>query len=137
MKIVVDTNILFSALLKTPNIYAETILLSENSFYSPKFVFVELFKYKEKIIKYAKLPENDVLELLYRLLKSIRMMEEDQISTYNLQQAYNLCEGVDLKDIPFVALTLDLDGKLWTKDDTLKKGLIKKGFNNFYSLQNK
>ena len=137
MKVVVDANILFSALLKTPNIYAETILLSEHSFYSPKFVFVELFKYKEKIIKYAKLPENDVLELLYRLLKSIRMMEEDQISTYNLQQAYNLCEGVDLKDIPFVALTLDLDGKLWTKDDTLKKGLIKKGFGSFYSLQNK
>ena len=132
MKIVVDTNILFSALLRRPNPYAETILLGEHSFYSPKFAFVELFKYKERIVKYAKLPENEVLELLYRLLKNIHMEEEDQISTDNLQRAYNLCEGIDLKDIPFVALTLDLDGKLWTKDDKLKKGIIKKGFNNFY-----
>jgi predicted nucleic acid-binding protein len=39
---------------------------------------------------------------------------------------------VDEKDTPFVALTLELKAELWTKDDTLKRGLIKKGFNSFF-----
>ena len=134
MKIVVDTNILFSALLKTPNRYAETILLGEDSFYSPKFVFVELFKYKTKIIKYSKLTEDEVLELLHRLLKNIHMEEERQISDDSLREAYDLCKDIDLKDMLFVALTLEIKGKLWTKDDKLKKGLTKNGFVDFYQM---
>ena len=132
MRIVVDTNILFSALLRMPNRYATTILLGEYSFYSPKFVFVELFKYKEKIMKYSKLEEDELLELLHRLLKCVRIGEEERISESSLNQAYELCKDVDLKDILFVALTINLDGRLWTSDDKLKKGLVKKGFTSFY-----
>lgn len=91
MKVVVDTNILFSALLRMPNEYATTILLSEHSFYSPKFVFVELFKHKEKIVKYSKLDEDELLELLHRLLKRIRIGEEKQIAESSLREAYELC----------------------------------------------
>lgn len=36
MKVVVDFNILFSALLKSPNKFSETIFLSEHEFYMPQ-----------------------------------------------------------------------------------------------------
>jgi predicted nucleic acid-binding protein len=41
---------------------------------------------------------------------------------------------IDEKDSVFVALTLELDGLLWTSDKKLKNGLIKKGFNSFFEM---
>ena len=43
-----------------------------------------------------------------------------------------LCRDVDSKDAPFIALTLHLDGRLWTGDDRLKAGLRAKGFARFF-----
>lgn len=40
--------------------------------------------------------------------------------------------GVCLAGLGFVALTLHLDGQLWTSDDELKAGLRAKGFDRFY-----
>jgi len=49
-KVIVDTNILFSALLGKSKRVRDTILTEQDiTFYSCKFVFVELFKYKETI----------------------------------------------------------------------------------------
>ena len=47
-------------------------------------------------------------------------------------EARRLCDGVDLKDTPFVALTLHLDAVLWTEDEELKAGLRAKGFGRFF-----
>ncbi len=47
-------------------------------------------------------------------------------------QARRLCDGVDLKDTPFVALALHLDATLWTVDEEFKRGLRAKGFDQFF-----
>lgn len=47
-------------------------------------------------------------------------------------EAHRLCHGVDLKDTPYVALTLHFDALLWTEDEELKTGLRAKGFDRFY-----
>jgi predicted nucleic acid-binding protein len=39
---------------------------------------------------------------------------------------------VDPKDTPFVALTIELDGRLWTGDKALVRGLRAQGFDRFY-----
>ena len=49
-KVVVDTNILFSALLHAPNTFANIIFEENIAFYTPHFVIVELFKHKERIM---------------------------------------------------------------------------------------
>ena len=65
-------------------------------------------------------------------MQHIHFVNEELISTDNFFEAYHLCKGVDENDTAFVALYLELGGKLWTKDAELKTGLKKKGFDNFF-----
>ncbi len=62
MKVVVDANIVFSALLRAENRYAE-VLLTEggDDFFTPRFVMVEIFKHKEKILRHTKCAQANFL----------------------------------------------------------------------------
>ena len=71
------------------------------------------------------------MEVLYELLKHINIINDDIISVSSWKQAMNLVHDVDIKDLPNVALTIELEGKLWTNDNELKDGLRAKGFNDF------
>lgn len=42
MKVIADSNIVYSALLKSPNRFCDTILLSGDEFYTPKFMLVKI-----------------------------------------------------------------------------------------------
>ena len=136
MKVIVDNNIIFSALLREDNKYANMLIKSDDNhdFYGVYFTIVELFKHKERIIKYSKLNEDEVLEVLYELLKHIYIINDDIISIAAWKQAVNLVHDVDMKDVPHVALTIELEGKLWTNDVELKNGLRAKGFDDFIDL---
>lgn len=134
-RVVLDTNILFSALLGRSKRLRDVILTEEGAtFFSCKFVIVELFKYKERIQKKSSLEEDEILELLYSLLKKITIFDEESVADDNLQKAFDLCKNVDEKDIPFVAATIELGGSLWTKDKELQVGLKSKGFDSFYEI---
>jgi len=63
--VVVDTNILFGALVGRRSRLRE-ILLTESgvSFCCPRFVFIQLFKHKERILAAADLPEEELFEAL-------------------------------------------------------------------------
>ena len=130
--VVVDTNILFSALRAKSTKIRETLERPDLRFYAPNFLTVEIFKHKERILHKSKASEDEVYELLYKILSRITFISEETISTGNFLQAYKLCGDVDEKDTPFVALSLELEAEIWTRDEALKKGLEKKGFNSFY-----
>ena len=135
MKVVVDTNIVFSALLKTKSQFREHLMLATGiEFYTCRLLIVELFKHKEKLVKTSNLEEAIILSTLYDLLKTINLYNEDFISAPNWAQAYEFCHDIDLKDIPFIALSLELKGWLWTGDQTLISGLTAKGFERIYQF---
>ena len=136
MIVIVDTNIIFSALLREDNKYANTIIKNDarHDFYGVYFTIVELFKHKQRIEKYSKLSEDEILEVLYELLKHINLINDHIISISSWKQAMNLVFDVDIKDVPNVALTIELEGKLWTNDIELKEGLRAKGFDEFIDL---
>ena len=73
-----------------------------------------------------------MIEVFYKLLKSIHIYDENTITPDHWQTAIDLCRGVDEKDSVFVALTLQLKAKLWTGDLKLINGLTTKGFTDFY-----
>jgi len=112
--IVVDTNILFSALLRPKSSFADILLGTENHFFVCEQVVIELFKLKEKLVKTSQLSKEDLISLNSRAA------------------AHLLCKDIDENDTPHVALTLELNGLLWTGDKKLKEGLRRKGFNQFF-----
>jgi putative PIN family toxin of toxin-antitoxin system len=131
MKVVVDSNIIFSALLIKNSKIRDTLLMKNHHFYSPNYFFNEIFKYKEKILRCSKLDEVELYEYLRRILENIQFIRKDVISKENRLIALDLCKDVDEKDTPFIALAIEIDAYVWTGDKKLKKGLKEKGFSKF------
>jgi predicted nucleic acid-binding protein len=134
MKVVVDTNIFFSATITQHGLLRQALFTNDVEFVAPHFSIVELFKYKDKIVKLARQDEAEVLAWLYDILLQVQYVNEKTLSIESRQAAYDLCKDVDIKDFPFVALTIELDALLWTGDNKLKNGLRARGFNRFYEL---
>ena len=131
-KVIIDSNIVFSALRVQRSLTRDKILNSQDKYYAPNFLIGEIFKHKERILKKSKASEEETLEYLLKILSRINFISEDSISTGNFIAAYRLCKDIDEKDTPFIALSIELGYEFWTRDNELKSGLIKKGFNNFY-----
>jgi predicted nucleic acid-binding protein len=127
MKIIVDTNILFSEMLSQSSHLRQTLNNQELEIFAPNYIFLELFKHKEKLLKLSKQSEAEIY-----LLERIKFISPDLISTQNYRLAYELCKEVDEADTPFVALSLELNAALWSGDKRLKNGLLAKGFQNFF-----
>lgn len=131
-KIVVDSSIIFSALyLLNPSI-RERLETESFRFYAPKFLFVEIFKHKERLIERSKASHESILEILSIILHYINFIKEESISTANYLEAYSLCKDIDENDVSFVAMAIALNCRIWTSDGELKKGLLSKGFNRFF-----
>jgi len=131
--IVVDTNIIFSALVNKNSKIATFLLEPNQALVMPKFGFVELFKHKEKICAVSKHSQDEILEILYELMRHIEFFDENSISTSALKDAWELVKDIDPKDMLFVALTIEVDGLLWTGDKKLRTGLKSKGFGSLYN----
>ncbi|MGB3852175.1 MAG: PIN domain-containing protein [Tunicatimonas sp.] len=132
MKVVVDANLIFSALISKASRIREAFFLETHTFYCPVFVFTELFKHKESIFKSSNLSDSEILNFLHRITERIRFVNEGLVTLESKQQAYNLCYDVDEKDTPYVALAIELRAALWTGDNKLRLGLEEKGFTHFY-----
>jgi predicted nucleic acid-binding protein len=131
--IVVDTNILFSALVSQNSRIRETLLIEGGYFFfSTRFVFVELFKHKERLVAATRLPEDELLDALNAMLTRIHFIDEFTIPIGVWLEARRLCSGIDEKDTPFVALAIHLTAQLWTEDEVLKIGLHARGFDQFF-----
>lgn len=130
MIIVVDANILFSALI-TPNGRLAKILSHPTlpaNLVSCHFLITELLKHQAKIIRCAKRPESIVLEDMHCFLKNITLYEETIVQKKYWLEAEHLTDGVDNFDVSYVALALQTGGLLWTGDKKLATHLNKLGF---------
>ncbi len=134
-KIILDTNILFSILLSKENRYKYILFNTNLEFYTCNFLFVEIFKHKNKIQNISNLTEDEILWQLETILNKITFIKEEFIPKEIFDKAYLLSKDIDDKDTPFVALSIFLNGLILTGDKKLKNHLKQKGFNNFYELE--
>lgn len=131
--VVIDTNLVFSALIPKASQIRDILFESNINFFSPNILFVEIFKHKEKLLKSSKLTESEFDIYFNGIIERIKFIPADFIGLDSRQKAYDLCFDVDIKDTPFVALSIDLAVPFWTGDKKLKDGLRQKGFQNFYN----
>jgi predicted nucleic acid-binding protein len=123
IRIVIDANILFSALIKDASITRE-LITSDDIFdiYCPEFIFKELEKYKKFII--SKREKNKQLltykESFETLLYFINIIPTERYDD-KIKEAYNIMKDIDEKDTYYVALALKLNCPIWSNDTDLKK----------------
>lgn len=131
MNIIIDANLVFSSLIKPDGRIAEILLNPSFNFnrYSCYYLYVEIFNHKEKMLEISGLDEIDLIDNLYRVMKKITLINEETIPAPVFKKAYHLTKDIDEKDTPYVALTMHLDGLLWTGDKSLVQGLKQKKFN--------
>lgn len=132
MKIIIDTNIIFSALLKTDTVFGHIIFNSDGifDFYSTHYLKTEIRKHWDKLRKISKLTDQQLEESFDSLITKISFINEEIIPQKTWENSEKITQGIDVDDTGFVALAKHLKGKLWTGDLELRNGLLKKGFKN-------
>jgi predicted nucleic acid-binding protein len=125
MKLVIDTNRIMAGLLKEST-SREIIIDGLFLLYAPDYIETELFRYREYLMKKAKLTDSDFDTLLHILLEQITLVPFDDFKG-DYSRAIRTMESVDENDAPFLAvgLALRLDG-IWTEDrHFLRQDLLK------------
>lgn len=128
MKLIIDTNIVFSSLLN-PNSSIGDILFNYRDsiqFYAPELLIEEINRYSDKIERYSKLNPTQLTICKSLLLNVIQFVSEELISEDSWTAAYQLTKDIDENDTPFVALAIEIQAKLWSGDKKLTTGLISK-----------
>ncbi|WP_416440115.1 PIN domain-containing protein [Leeuwenhoekiella sp. A16] len=137
MIVVIDTNIIFSALLSPTGHISNVILSSPNhiQFYAPSFLKEELENHKSKILKISSYSSSEFEYLKLSLFKIIEFIDVENIKPDIWQIAYDITHKIDEDDTPFIALTLALESFLWTGDKKLIRGLKAMNFKKFIDTQ--
>lgn len=132
MKIIVDSNIVFSAILNTKSHIGQILILGSTyfDFYTVDLLKVEITKHKSKIQKITEFTDAQFEETYDLIISKIRFVDDILISDKSLRNAINLTKDIDEDDTLFVALADHLKSKLWTGDKTLENGLRKLGYPN-------
>lgn len=115
MKLVIDTNRIIAALIKDSA--NRKILFSDIfSFFTPQESLNEIRKYKDYIIRKAKISELDFNKLFDQIVLRVNIVDLEKIKP-ELEEAERMMKGVDIKDKWFLAvgMALHLD-RIWTED---------------------
>jgi predicted nucleic acid-binding protein len=132
VNIIVDANIVFSGILNSNGKIGDLLMNSTKvlSFIAPEYLRTEIYTHHDKLVKLSKLSLEQILESKYQLYKSIIFISEEQIEYRHWKSAIRLVSDIDMKDAVYIAFTKHFEGKLWTGDKQLHKGLLQKGFND-------
>lgn len=130
MRIVVDTNIVFSAILNTNNKIYKIILQPKSrlNFYSSVQLEHELAEHWLKLKKLSGYSEIELYKLASLITSKINFISIELIPKVLFQKAEKLTTDIDIDDTEFVALTEHVRGKLWSGDKKLISGLKKKNW---------
>ena len=118
MNITIDSNILFSALIKD-SITRKIILNYPERFLFPEYIFQEFLKYKKLLLKKSNLSEKEFYFLLNNLLKKVKIIKNEKIYKYK-KESIKILKDIDIKDAPFIAVCLKYSSILWSDDKALK-----------------
>lgn len=130
---VIDANIIFSSLISGKEIYPK--FFAENRLYMPDFALTEIQYYQELLLQKTKLSVESFRNFALSLFSNITVVPNFLISTESYYNAFMLCKDIDEKDTSYIALAIEFDITLVTKDEKLAKGLRDKGFNKVITIK--
>lgn len=117
MDLIIDANIVFAALIKE-GLTAELILEPEIHLFAPEFLFEEIDKHKEEILKKTSRSKGEVEELIEFLKLKIEIVPKEDFEMC-ITEAEGICP--DPNDYMYFALALKLRIPIWTNERDLKE----------------
>ena len=115
MDLVIDSNILFAALLKESG---TSDILFKHTLYAPEFIFEEFRKYKDYLKGKTKRDGKNFNELFDLFERNVILIPKEEIGPF-IKKAEKI--SPDAKDVPYLALALKLRCGLWSNDGNLKE----------------
>lgn len=119
MKIVLDTNVVFSGLI-AGGVTRRIIIAGNPDLFVPEYFFSELEKYRERIKEKSGQNGSDLNLLINLLFEQINIVPKTEFN-HLLSRAEELIEDTDPDDVPFLALALHLDADIWSDDEDFQK----------------
>ncbi len=128
VKVIVDANIVFSAILNTNGKIGDLLLNSQGiiAHVSPKYMRQEVIKYYPKIRQVSGKTLEEIEKIHFKIHKVLTYISEEQIPVEIWRKAEKVLKDIDEKDIPYFAFSEFLGIKIWTGDKKLRKGLSDK-----------
>ena len=114
MELVIDSNILFAALIKNS---ATSEILFKHTLYAPEFIFEEFNKYKEYLKDKTKREEDEFEKFLDLFERNVILVPKEEYSKF-ITEAEKI--STDEKDVLYFALALKLKCGIWSNDKKLK-----------------
>lgn len=125
MKLILDTGILISALIKESSANRHILLMPVFDFYLPEYALDEINRHKEKISELSGLSDDELVISFLIFLERITIVPSVMIKPH-IKKAINLIGNRDKKDVLFVALALAIENDgIWTnnKDFSVVSGI--------------
>jgi len=119
MELIVDANVLFSALIRKGHT-RHFLLFSGHSFYTPEFVFEEIEAHLDEIKEKTMLSESEIREILSDIFTfgNIKVIPLHELQSYR-NEARKI--SPDPYDVHYVALALKRRCAIWSNDKDLKE----------------
>ena len=120
MKIVLDVNVILSALIRDSTI-RKIILNSQFDLYFPEPSLHKIRKYKSYILEKSGLSEEEYDKIMATLFKYIQLVTTEEIEK-NWDEAKKIMEHIDKEDVVFIATALSIENSvIWSDDRHFEK----------------
>jgi predicted nucleic acid-binding protein len=118
MEIVIDANILMSALVSTKGFTYDLIFNDKIRLFAPEYLLEEFKDHKKEILQKSSLTEEE-----FNLFLSLISPRIDLIPDYEFQKFINQAEEItpDPDDVKYIALALKNNCPIWSNDKKLKE----------------
>jgi len=119
MKLVVDTNVLISALLKD-SLTRKLIIHIDAKLYTLEFSREEIEKHKNELLKKGNFNEVEMKITLDKITSKMAILD-DYLVRSKIKEAREVMDSIDWKDTPFIAAALATGSDIWSDDKHFEK----------------
>lgn len=118
MELIIDANVLISALVTTRGFTYDLIFRDDIKLFSPEYILEEFQEHKKEIIGKSCLSEEDLQLFLSLISVRINLIEKQKFEEF-IEKAKEITPDQD--DTEYFALALKLNCSIWSNDKKLKQ----------------
>ena len=115
MQLVVDANVLISALLRD-NAVRDALRLTSDTVSTPRYAFEEIDAHREEISRRSDLSANELDQLLDEMKHDLINTIENERARQNMNEADREMKDIDPDDSVFVSTAIEIGGTVVSND---------------------